>query len=269
MKLSIVLSTQQTKFSALAYKGRLSENISQIKKLGYDGIELAVRDPNQLDIENVTSLLKENNLPVSAIGTGQAYGEDGLSFTNSKKEIREQAIERIKAHVKLAERFNAIVIIGLIRGHKQPGLSNELVEDWLIDALRKCASVNEEIKFAIEPINSKEANLINDVDSGLELLKKVDKKNVGLLLDTYHMNIEEESMIDSIKKANEKLFHFHVADSNRWYPGAADIDFKAVLNTLNEIKYNGFISAEIMPMPDPDTAAEKTIIFLRKLLAKK
>jgi 5-keto-L-gluconate epimerase len=268
MKLSIVLSTQPTKFSALAYKGQLSENISQIKKLGYDGIELAVRDPNQLDVDNVISLLKENSLPVSAIGTGQAYGEEGLSFTNPKKEIRKEAISRIKSHIKLAEKFNAIIIIGLIRGNKDTELSSEIAENWLIDSLKECASANDEIKFAVEPINSREANLITNVDAGLNLLEKINKKNVGLLLDTYHMNIEEQSMVESIKKTKDKLFHFHVADSNRWYPGAGNIDFQAVLNTLNEIKYDGYISAEIVPMPDPDTAAKNTIEYLRGLLNK-
>lgn len=266
MKFSIVLSTQPTAFSALAYKGQLSENISKIKMYGYDGIELAVRNPMLLDVDYVCSLMKENSLPVSAIGTGQAFVEEGLSFTNSQKEIRDKAIERIKFQVKLAEHFNAVVIIGLMRGKREPDLSHEIVESWLIEALSECASSNEKIKIAIELINRYETNLINTVDEGLEFLEKVNMKNVGLLLDTFHMNIEEPSIVESIKNAKEKLFHFHVADSNRWYPGAGHIDFKTILDTLEEIKYTGFVSAEIMPLPDSDTAAKKTIEYLRKLV---
>jgi sugar phosphate isomerase/epimerase len=263
MKFSIVLSTQPTSFSALAYKGKLSENISKIKMYGYDGIELAVRDPNLLDLNQLNSVLKKNNLPVPAIGTGQAYGEEGLSLTHPDEQIRRKAIERIKSQIKFAEQYNAVVIIGLVRGKKETDLSFERVEDLLIESLNECASSNENIKIAIEPINRYETNLINTVNSGLLLLEKLHKDNVGLLLDTFHMNIEEPSIIESIRNAKEKLFHFHIADSNRWYPGAGHIDFKIILETLGEINYSGFVSAEILPVPDPDTAAEKTIEYLR------
>ncbi|MFH0989415.1 MAG: 5-keto-L-gluconate epimerase [bacterium] len=266
MKLSIVLSTQPSSFSALAYKGNLSENVAKIKRFGFDGIELAVRDPDQLDVDFLRSILKDNSLPVSAIGTGQAYNEEALSFTNPQKEIRERTIKRIKSHAKLAESLNAIIIIGLVRGKKESELGYETVENWLIEALQECTSEYDCIKFAIEPINRYETNLINDVTSGLALLEKIGRTNVGLLLDTFHMNIEEPSIIKSINTARESLFHFHVADSNRWYPGAGHIDFKAIFNALAEIHYTGFVSAEILPLPDSDTAAKKTIDFLRDLL---
>ena len=264
MNFSIVLSTQPTSFSALAYKGQIADNIKKIKELGYDGVELAVRDPKLLDLNRLNLVLKETCLQVPAIGTGQAYGEEGLSFTNPDKEVRRKAIDRIKFQMELAEHFNAVVIIGLVRGKKESDLSYERVEDWLIEALSECALANENIKLAIEPIHRYETNLINTVNSGLLFLEKLDKINVGLLLDTFHMNIEEPSIVESIKNAKERLFHFHVADSNRWYPSAGHIDFKIIFDTLQKIKYNGFISAEILPLPDPDTAAKITIDFLRR-----
>jgi sugar phosphate isomerase/epimerase len=61
------------------------------------------------------------------------------------------------------------------------------------------------------------------------------------------------------------LFHFHIADSNRWYPGAGHIDFKEVIDTLVKIGYKGFASAEILPLPDPETASEKTIKYMHKI----
>lgn len=265
MKFSIVLSTQPSSFSALAYKGNLAENIAKIKTLGFDGVELAVRDPGQLDFDFLASILKEHNLPVPALGTGQAYIEEKLSFTDPRKEIREQAIARIKSQTMLAARLNAIVIIGLVRGKKEREVGAEATECWLVDALRECASINENVKFAIEPINRYETNLINTVQSGLAVLEKVGKNNVGLLLDTFHMNIEELSITESIRAAKECLFHFHVADSNRWYPGAGHVDFRAVFDTLKEIGYSGFVTAEILPLPDSDLAAKHAIEYLRAL----
>ncbi len=266
MKLSIVVSTQPASFSAVAFKGQLAENIAKIKDLGYDGVELAVRDPQLLDREELQRLLSRHNLPVPAIGTGQAYGEEGLYFTHPDEKIRRRAIERIQSQMNLAAELDAVVIIGLVRGKKGPGTSNVQVEEWLIQALKECAGANPDVKLSIELINRYETDILNTVTEGLKFLQKIQVDNIGLHLDTFHMNIEEPSMIDSIALAKEKLFHFHVADSNRWYPGAGHIDFEKIIGTLVKIGYNGYVSAEILPLPDPDTAAIETIKYMRKFI---
>lgn len=266
MRLSIVLSTQPAKFNALAYKGKLAENISKIKSLGFDGVELAVRDPDLLDLSELKKIISSNRLSVPAIGTGQAYGEEKLSFTDPDKTIRRQAIERVKSHIKLADHLGAVVIIGLVRGRIGSEVDERQAEQWLIEALRECAMENKKVRLVIEPINRYETDLVNTVASGMRFLDDLKQENVGLLLDTFHMNIEEPSIIDSLIMAKDRLFHVHVADSNRWYPGAGHIDFQGVIDTLEQIDYHGFISAEILPLPDPDTAARKTIKFIKKFL---
>ena len=265
MKLSIVLSTQPASFSALAYQGNLQRNIGSIANLGYDGVELAVRDPRLLDVDTLETALIENSLPVPAIGTGQAYGEEGLSLTSIDEEIRTRAIERIKSHAGLAAQLDAVVIIGLVRGKSEAGGTSQRNLDRLIESLGECASVDPAVRFVIEPINRYETDLINTVVSGLELVNRLGLENVGLLLDTFHMNIEEPDILASIRQAGEQCFHFHVADSNRWYPGAGHIDFQAILEVLDQIGYSGFVSAEILPLPDPDTAAEKTLEHMKAL----
>ncbi len=266
MKLGIVLSTQTAKFSALAYKGQVAENAAKISRLGFDGIELAIRDPRMVNEAELKYLLDELDLTVPAIGTGQAFGEDGLSFVNSEQAIRRQAIDRIKTHMQLAERLGAMVIIGLIRGFKSKAVSERQSDIWLVEALRECAQENEQVKLIIEPINRYECDLVCTVAEGLELMEKVEYPNVGLLLDTFHMNIEEPSIYNSIRLARERLYHFHIADSNRWYPGAGHLDFPKIIETLNEISYKRFVSAEILPLPDPDVAAQQTIAYMRNLI---
>ena len=266
MKLSIVLSTQPASFSALAYKGKLEENIRKIKGLGYDGVELAVRDPELLNLEDIDNLLKTTGLTVPAIGTGQAFGEEGLSFTHPEKAVRKKAVERIVSQVHLAEHLNAVVIIGLIRGKEIGVAGRERAEAWFAEALTECASVHRKVRLAIEPINRYECELLQTVESGLRFLDRLKFDNVGLLLDTFHMNIEEPSIEESIIQAKDRLFHFHVADSNRWHPGAGHIDFGTIVETLDSVGYAGFLSAEILPEPDPDTAARKTIVTMRRVM---
>ncbi|HYK91208.1 MAG TPA: 5-keto-L-gluconate epimerase [Acidobacteriota bacterium] len=267
MKLSIVLSLQPASFSALAYKGHWEENIAKIRHFGYDGVELAVRDPGLLDMPLLNCLLTGNGLVVPAVGTGQAYGEEGLSFTHPESNVRRRAVERVCSHVDLAAELRAVVIVGLVRGKREPSIAEGLAQQWLVDALRECAARNKKVLLAVEPINRYETNLINTVRSGLDLVEKLGMENVGLLLDTFHMNIEEPSIPASILSTGDRLFHFHVADSNRWYPGAGHTDFRPIVDVLERISYKGFLSAEIVPLPDPDAAAQNTIKFMRSLTA--
>jgi len=147
----------------------------------------------------------------------------------------------------------------------QLGGDFEKAEAWIVKALGECADYNPDVRLVIEPCNRYEANTVNTVDAGLDLLDKVGRENVGLLLDTFHMNIEEPNMLKSINKAGRKIFHFHIADSNRWYPGAGHIDFNAVIDQLKKVGYSGFLSAEIIPEPTGDVAAEKTIKTMRRI----
>jgi sugar phosphate isomerase/epimerase len=80
------------------------------------------------------------------------------------------------------------------------------------------------------------------------------------------MNIEDVSIAGSLRQAGPHLFHVHLADSNRWYPGAGHIDFRAVLRTLDEMDYPGYVSIEAMPMPDAETCARESIATVRPLL---
>jgi 5-keto-L-gluconate epimerase len=265
MKFSIVLSTQPARFAAVAFKGNLETHLAQISALGYDGVELAIRDPCLINREELTDLLGRHHLDVPAIGTGQAWGEEGLSFTDPDQGVRAAAIERILSHFPLAGQLGAVVIIGLIRGIVKPGVEPDQAMRWLIEALQTCckSAKSHGVKLALEPINRYETTLIISTAQGMELVQKVGADNFGLLLDTFHMNIEEPSIEASIQACGPRIYHFHVADSNRWYPGAGHLDFKTILSTLAETGYRGYVSGEFMPLPDADTATRQGIASLR------
>ena len=267
MKLSIVLSTHAAAFEAATLKGDLAKNVAKISAWGYDGVELAIRDPKLVDSKELDAVVAAHGLAVPAIGTGQAWGEEGLSFTSAEPEVRRVAIDRIKSHIPLAAHFGAVVILGLIRGISPPGQRHDQSMGLLVDALQACstAAAPAGVRYALEPLNRYETDLIHTVADGLDLIERVDADNFGLLLDTFHMNIEEPSIEESIRLAGDRIFHFHVADSNRWYPGAGHIDFRSVLDALDAIGYDGFVSGEFMPKPDGDTSAQRSLEYLRKI----
>ena len=267
MKLSIVLSTHAAAFQAVAFKGDFAVNVAKIAGWGYDGVELAVRDPSLVNAGELERIVAEHHLVVPAIGTGQAWGEEGLSFTSSDPAVRAAAIERISSHVPLAAHLDAIVIIGLIRGITPDGQTHEQSMAYLVEAIQECAAAAADtgVRFALEPMNRYETDLVHTAAAGLELIERVGAENFGLLLDTFHMNLEEADIGESIRGCGDRIFHFHVADSNRWYPGAGHLDFGSMLKALEDTGYDGFVSGEFMPLPDADLAAERGIAHLRAL----
>jgi sugar phosphate isomerase/epimerase len=267
MKLSIVLSLQPTRFASLAYQGKTEVHLQRIKKLGYDGVELAIRDPSLLEWNQLEESIKNLGLKMPAIGTGQAYIEEGLRFSSPSEDIRKQAIERIRLHIFLAKRFKAGVIIGLIRGKVEENEHLRKGFDWMLDSMKACCEIAEKegVPLWLEPLNRYETNLINTIEEGIALLSQIGSKRLGLLPDTFHMNIEEPVIEESLRKASPYYQHLHLADSNRWPPGSGHIDFKSILHILNEIGYSGLLSIECLPKPDPDEAARGAMDYLKKI----
>ena len=275
MKYALVVSVTKTKFGPIVFKGDLEENLTKVKKAGYDAVELAVRQPELVDVIKVKKLLEKNKLNVLTFGTGQIFFDEGLSFSDARSHIRENAVERTKAIIELASNFNSAVIIGLIRGKIEQGdnFTEDLgmAEKNIAECLQKCLMFSEKFSttFFIEPINRYEINIFNRIDeinNFIESYKeKLDLSRIGILADTFHMNIEEPSITESLEENFKYIKEIHFADSNRWAPGYGHIDFKAIYKVLKNNDYSGFISFEMLPNPDPDTAAKKALEFSKKI----
>ncbi len=266
-RLSIVISTHAAQFEAVAYKGDFEANLTKVAGWGYQGVELAIRSPDLVDVGQLEKLVTDLGMKVPAIGTGQAWGEERISFTSADSDIRRAAVKRIKGHLELAKRFGALVIIGLIRGVTPQAQTHSQSMQYLTECLSECAEKAAAcgVRMALEPLNRYETDLIHTVQDGLDLISQIGSSHLGLLLDTFHMNIEEADIDRSITRAGGQIFHFHVADSNRWYPGGGHLDFISILRTLHATGYNGWVSGEFMPIPDADQAAQRNISYLKQI----
>lgn len=267
MKLSMSISATPTRFSAMALQSNLEENIGKVIKAGFDAVELSVRDPRLIDVAGLKSVLARHHAAVTAIGTGQAYLEEQLSFVDGDPSVRDRALARIKEQIDLAALLGAKVIIGLIRGRREAGVTEEQAREWLVQNLQACSGYAGElgVDILLEPINRYETNLLNTIGECLPLLEAVGAGNLLLLPDTFHMNIEERDILASIREAGPHIGHFHAADSNRWAPGSGHLDFPAIFKTLKGTGYDGAIAVEIIPGPDPDTAVRQAVIYLREV----
>jgi 5-keto-L-gluconate epimerase len=266
MQKCIAISTPGARFSALAVKENFRDSIRKVAELGYDAVELHIRDPHSIDADEIGSLLHQYRLPVPTIGTGQAYGEEGLSFADPDTAIRGKAVQRIKDQMDLASRLGIPrVTIGLIRGTVKPGADREQAEGRVRACLTECLDYNPAITLILEPLNRYETSLYNDTASAKEVIDLIGRPSLKMLIDTFHMNIEEPDIIESILRVRDYISHVHFADSNRWAPGCGHIDFKKIVRALRRIKYRGAICAEILPKPTPDECLRLTIEYFGTL----
>lgn len=268
MRTCLVVSTEPARFGPIPFARDLEEGLASLVACGYDGVELSIRDPSATDAEALTRLVRAHGLGVPAISTGLAWAEDRLSFTDTDPVVRRAAIDRAVAHVPFAARTDAVIIIGLLRGTAFD-LERERAMEWLVDALAECADAAADagVRLALEPLNRYETSLIHTVAEGLELLDALGRGNVGLLVDTFHMNIEEPGIESSIAASAGRIAHVHVADSNRRHPGAGHIDFRGVRRALAGAGYKGWVSGEFLPLPDPETSARNCLAYLRSIEA--
>lgn len=260
---ALVVSTPDAKFAALVYRQPFAESFAKVAALGFKGIEVAIRDPRMADPDELRHLAEKNELKICALGTGQAFGTEGLCFTDPDPSVRGRAVQRIKEHIALAKELGALVIIGLIRGKGLAGEPAEL-HRGMLDGMRACADEASrlDVDLVIEPINRYETALLNTIPEALAFLDELGSPRVGLLLDTFHMNIEEPSIGASIRQAGRRIGHVHVADSNRWAPGCGHLDFPGIVAELRASGYVGYLSAEILPYPDPDAAARQVAVTM-------
>ena len=122
------------------------------------------------------------------------------------------------------------------------------------------------IPLIYEPLNRYETNLINTEAAGASLMESLQTDNVRLLADLFHMNIEETSIASGVKDGGRWIGHVHFVDSNRRPAGCGHLDYEPILAALREIQYEGYLSAEALPWPDPVAAAKQTIDAYRQLV---
>lgn len=243
------------------YWDDLRGSLEKAADLGFDAVELFTGSGGAVDVAELAKLLDKLGLAVSAVGTGAGKVVHGLTLTDPDPAIRSKAVDFISEMISFGAALKAPAIIGSMQGNVQPGTSREHALAWLTEGLNilgeKAAALG--VRLIYEPLNRYETNLINHLGTGVELIKTLATGNVFLLADLFHMNIEEASVMESLRSARPYIGHVHLADSNRRPAGLGHTPIKEIADVLKETGYDGYISAEAFPYPAPDAAAEQTI----------
>ncbi|MCI0748131.1 MAG: sugar phosphate isomerase/epimerase [Verrucomicrobia subdivision 3 bacterium] len=244
----------------------LSKGCARAAEIGFDGIEVFPRSPDEVDWRRLESLMSEHDVKLAAAGTGGGWVVHKLSLTSPEAEIRERAKNFALEIIERAGGLGAPAIVGSMQGRWEGPVTREQALAWLGEALEQLAerAAKFNVPILLEPLNRYETNLLNGVTEAVSFLKSLKNRNIKLLGDLFHMNIEEVDIASAIHAAGSRLGHVHFADSNRRAVGFGHTDIESIVAALREVRYDGWLSAEILPLPDSETAAAQTIKAFRQ-----
>ena len=237
-----------------------------IGSCGYAGIELNITRPVLEQQDLLASLAAAHELAIPSFLTGTAYAE-GLCLCSPDEAARHGAVQRLIEYLDLAARFDAILVVGLLQGLARDEPDTATAHDRIVTCLREVTTIAADrgVDLVMEPVNHLQVGFNNSVAEVRQLVSDVGSAALKPMVDTIHMNIEDQSITEPIRDCGADLRHVHLCESNGGPFGSGHIDFGAVLDTLDEIGYDGFASAKVYRKSTLDAAARSSIEFLRQL----
>jgi len=270
MRLSIV--------SALDESNRKQEDVIKkfislcdfLKPLHYDGVELSLLEPEKINVKKVEEIQESYEMEIPALGTGNTFIRFGYSLGHIDETIRKKAIERIEKYIEFANNVSSKVIIGLIRGRYNLESSQTKEKLNIKSSLKECCRLaeNYNVELLFEPINRFEIDSYNTIAESLELIEEVNSDSLKLLVDSYHIYLEEDPgfIWEYLEEIAHNVSHIHLADCTRRAPGSGHFDFRSFLNIFRNAGYIGFVSIETIMKPSFEEVAKESSEYLRTIL---
>lgn len=258
--------------------------LPRIAALGYDGVELPILAPDQIEPAMVRQALGEVGLSCTASGAMPP----GTSLLDPAERAR--GIAWLDRTLAIAAACGASLLCGPLYHPvgALPGRPPNAAEwDSAVVALRAVGKLAADrgLRLAMEPLNRFETHFLNTVEQAMRLLAEVDHPAVGLHLDTFHQNVEEKSVPEAIRRAGARAYHVHFSENDRGVVGSGHLEWSGVREAVGEIGYGDgdrWVTVETFSgtvpeiaaataiwrpiVPDPWTYAEASLAFTRELL---
>lgn len=264
----------------------VKELAPEVKRLGFDILELACETPELIDVKQVKAELEKNSLQTIVCG---AFGLD-RNLCSTDPDLVENAKGYIRWLIDAAAELGSPVVCGPMyssvgKAHIDEPLAREAEWDRAVNGVREMAEYaqSKDVKLALETLNRFETDMLNVVSQGLEFIRQTGMDNVGLHLDTFHMHLEEKNSGDAIRLANTKIYHFHACENDRGVPGTGQVHWDEVAQALKDVNYDGPVVIESFTSqvkeiaravciwreiaPSQDAIALQGLKFLKTLLA--
>lgn len=246
--------------------GTIDDTFRFIRSIGYDGVELNLTPELAGLLDHIEDAAEANVLPVVSLLTGAAYAE-GLCLSTPDASIRDRTVERLVENMDTAERFGAILVVGLLQGLQSDEPDQEVANERIVSGLQRVGREAEArgVDIVLEPVNHLQVGFNNSVGEVRDLIRAIGSSALYPMVDTIHMNIEETSLVQPIYDCGAGLRHVHLCESHGGLPGTGRIDFAAVLDGLEGIGYPHFASVKVYRKAGLRESAEKSMAFFRGL----
>lgn len=242
------------------------ERATHMCQAGLDYIE-AQLVPMKLEDDHAFEEAKARlrDLPLPALAMSYLFPHDFRLVGPEKNETRNRAyFDRVVAMLSLAQ--SRIVVLGSGWSRNIPaGWSQAQAEEEFLQALSWCADALEGVgtTLVIEPLNTKESNLVNSVADGVRLAQQLNRAEVRGLADFYHMD-EEHEPLATLSEQGDWVRHIHLADTGRLNPGTGSYDYPLFIGHLKGSGYRGLLSAECGFNGEPIAAMRHSLEFLKR-----
>lgn len=268
MKLAIAIADTHALPSAFVVWRGIERSLPKAAELGFDGVELALKEPSEVNPIRLRRQLAAAGLEVSCISTGQVFAGLHLMFTDPHPGRRRRIRHLFRGFIDLASEFGGLVNLGRVRGRIGQWSRPAAEARFIALAQELCDyAAPRGVTLILEPVNRYELDFVNSVAEGAALMRRVDRPNLKLMPDVFHMNIEDPTIGGELAHHIHDIGYVHLADSNRLAPGQGHLNFEDIFTHLKQAGYDGWVSVEILPRPDPDTAARQAADFLRQHVA--
>ena len=242
--------------------------LAHLADQGFAGIEPMISGPYVLPLQMIQGLLRESGLAITGLRTGAITAAHGVTLGHPDPAVRTEAVGRLKEVIQYGTRFGRPrLLVGLMQGRLEPGQTVEQAAENIVEGLRVCAdeAAEYEMEIDLEPVNRYELGYHSRVDEIVEVIHRIDRPNVGILVDTFHMHVEESSIGAALVRAQPVLGHVHVADSNHRAPGMGHFDFAGFFAILRSLGYKGDVTVEAL-VQDQYEAARLSARYLDCIL---
>jgi D-psicose/D-tagatose/L-ribulose 3-epimerase len=245
----------------------LDERMRVVAGCGYAGIELSARHPMPYTAGQVAELAGQHNLDVVSILSGWSYAHERLCLSSRDADVRRRAVARLQEYAAYCGELGCVLVVGLMQGLRSDEPDAALASERIVEGLRAVAAAAHDagISAVLEPVNHMQVGFHNTADEAADVVARVGSRALGIMLDTLHMNVEERSVLEAIRRHGAQARHFHLCDTNGGPFGTGGLDFAAVLSTLASSGYAGCASVKVYRNACWEDAALHSARFLRDL----
>ncbi len=256
-----------------------------LRERGFDGVEIPVFRAAGYPAAQIRKGLEEHGLECTVC----SVIPNGLSLISEDADVRRRTIAHLRESIEAVAEVGADLFGGPLYSPVGylPGRRRTADEwQWAVEGWRELGSTLAAtgVRVALEPLNRFETYFLNTAADGAALCEAIGHPNVGLLVDTFHANIEEKNIASAYRTAGRHLLHVHTCENDRGTPGSGHVEWDAVFQALRELNYDGWLTIESFGFalgeisaaasiwrdlaPTPESIAFEGVEFLKRNMAR-